>query len=51
MSQGYPKTCRIQQIGVRDKDNKTPLHYACRGGKKDVIAYLVEDLECDIGEF
>ena len=41
----------MQHTGVRDKDNKTPLHYACRGGEKDVLVYLVGELKCDIGEF
>ncbi len=32
---------------VRDKDNRTPLHCACVGGCKDVVQYLVE--EVDVG--
>ncbi len=35
---------------MRDKDNKTPLHYACERGSKDVVQYLVEEIKCDVGE-
>ncbi len=35
---------------VRDKDNRTPLHWACMGGSLKVVQYLVEDLKWDIGE-
>ncbi len=35
---------------VRDKDNWTPLHTACVGGRKDVVQYLVEELKMDVGE-
>ncbi len=35
---------------VRDKDNRTPLHWACEGGSKDVVQYLVEELKMDVGE-
>ena len=35
---------------VRDKDNMTPLHWACLGGSKDLIQYLVEEGKMDIGE-
>ncbi len=35
---------------VRDKDNWTPLHWACVGGSKDVVQYLVEELKMDVGE-
>ena len=31
-------------------DNWTPLHYACESGKKDVVQYLVRDLNCKPGE-
>ncbi len=30
--------------------NTTPLHYACEGGSKDVVQYLVEELKMDLGE-
>ena len=36
---------------MRDKDNKTPVHYASEGGEKDILVYLIEELDCDIGEF
>ena len=35
---------------VRDKDNKTPLHWACEGGSIDVVQYLVEERKMDVGE-
>ena len=35
---------------MRDKNNKTPLHYAYVGGSKDVVQYLVEELKIDVGE-
>ena len=35
---------------VRDKDNETLLHHACRGGSTEVVRYLVEEMNCDIGE-
>ncbi len=35
---------------VRDKDNKTPLHWACDGGSIDVVQYLVEERKMDVGE-
>ena len=34
---------------VRDKDNKTPLHFACETGSKDLVQYLVEEAKCDVG--
>ncbi len=33
---------------VRDKDNKTPLHWACEGGSIDVVQYLVEERKMDV---
>ena len=35
---------------VRDKDNRTPLHWACLRGRKKVAQYLVEEVKCDAGE-
>ncbi len=35
---------------ARDKNNKTPLHWACEGGNEDVVQYLVEEIKCDVGE-
>ncbi len=35
---------------VRDKDNRTPLHWACEEGSKDVVQYLVEERKMDVGE-
>ena len=34
----------------KDKDNQTPLHYACEGGHVQLVKYLVEELKCDVGE-
>ena len=28
----------------------TPLHYACWEGHKDVVAYLIEEIKCAVGE-
>ena len=36
---------------VGDKDNVTPLLYACNYGNKELVQYLVEELKCDVGEF
>ena len=36
--------------GVRDKDKKSPLHWACEGGHKRVVEYLVEKGNCDVSE-
>ena len=36
---------------VRDKDNFTPLLYACEYGNKELVQYLVGELKCDVGEF
>ena len=37
---------------VRDKDNLTPLHYACKyHGNKELVQFLVKELKCDVGEF
>ena len=35
---------------MRDKYNKTSLHFACLGGSKDVVQYLVEEMRMDVGE-
>ena len=35
---------------VRDKNNMTPLHWACVGGSIDVVQYLVEERKIDVGE-
>ncbi len=35
---------------VRDENNMTLLHWACFGGNKDVVQYLVEELKMDVGE-
>ena len=33
-----------------DEDRNSTLHYACGGGSKEAVQYLVEDLKCDVGE-
>ena len=35
---------------MRDKDNRTPLHWACVEGHKEVVQYLVVEGKCDVGE-
>ena len=37
-------------IDTRDQYNNTPLHYACSGGRLDVVQYLVEEAQWDISE-
>ena len=40
----------MQHTDVRDEQNMTPLHYACIGGHKDLVVYLIEVIKCDVGE-
>ncbi len=35
---------------VRGENNWTPLFFACEGGSKDMVQYLVEELKMDVGE-
>ena len=35
---------------VRYEDGRSPLHWACEGGHKDVVEYLVEKANCDVSE-
>ena len=35
---------------MRDKDNMTPLQWACKKGHKEIVQYLVEEVKCDVGE-
>ena len=35
---------------ARDKYNLTPLHRACLGGCIQVVQYLVEELQVDVGK-
>ncbi len=35
---------------VRDNDNRTPLHWACGGGSKNTVQYLVEEQKMNVGE-
>ena len=35
---------------MRDKYNRIPLHTACWCGHKEVVQYLMEESECDVGE-
>ena len=46
----YCDNLTIIHTDVRGQYNSTPLHYACLGGKKEIVQYLVEKLKCDIGE-
>ena len=34
----------------RNRNNWTPLHWACEGGHKDLVKYLIEKIKCDVGE-
>ena len=36
---------------MKDSYNATLLHYACAGGNKEIVQYLVEELKFDVGEF
>ena len=40
----------LTDTDVRDKDNKTPLHHACEGRDKEILVYLVEEINCNVGE-
>ncbi len=42
--------CHHAITDVRDNDKQTPLHFACEGGSKKVVQYLVEEAKCDVGE-
>ena len=35
---------------VLDKDCWTPIHYACDGGNKELVQYLVENILFDAGK-
>ena len=35
---------------VRDRDNRSPLHFSCEGGHQHVVEYLVEKANCDVSE-
>ena len=39
------------KIGALSKYGCSLLHFACMGGSKQTVQYLVEDLKLDIGEF
>ncbi len=32
------------------RDNMTPLHNACRGGHKDMVEYLIQEVGCSAGK-
>ena len=40
----------IIHTDVRDKFDRTILHFACYGGNKATVQYLVEVVKCDVGE-
>ncbi len=42
--------CVMTHTDVRDKLNRTPLHYACSGGSLQVVQYLVDVLKVHVGE-
>ncbi len=31
--------------------NMTPLHYACQGGHKEVVKYLIQEVGCSTGKY
>ena len=35
---------------VKDKDNRSPLHWACENKNEGVVEYLVEEANCDVSE-
>ena len=56
--QGYLEIAKtLVTHGARtDKDggwrniNMTPLHYACWGGDKEMVQYLIQELKCSTGK-
>ena len=32
------------------RDNRLPFHYACEGGHKEVVAYLIHEVRCSTGK-
>ena len=41
----------IHSLGALAGDGSSLLHWACDGGSKQTVQYLVEDLKLDIGQF
>ena len=35
---------------VRDRNDDSLIHFACEGGHKEIVQYLIETLKCDVGE-
>ena len=35
----------LHYTGVWLKNNQTPLHYACKGGSKDILVFLMQEVE------
>ena len=50
VSQNVSRHYYLCCAGVRDEDKKSPLHWACEGGHKYVVEYLVEKANCDVSE-
>ena len=40
----------IYNTDVKNKYNRSPLHFACENGNKGVVEYLVEKANCDVSE-
>ncbi len=40
----------VELCSTTDVRDKNPLHWACEGGSKDMVQYLVEELKMDVGE-
>ena len=35
---------------MRDRDDDSLIHFACEGGHKEIVQYLIETLKCDAGK-
>ena len=40
----------IPYTDVRDRNADSLIHFACEGGHKEIVQYLVETLKCDVGK-
>ena len=36
---------------VKSTEDVTPLHFACVGGNKEIVQYLLQKLKLDVGKF
>ena len=35
---------------MRDRNDDSLIHFACEGGHKEIVQYLMETLKCDVGK-